>query len=145
MRRSFILGVLFLILMTPSIKAENTEQNPFLMEYDSPHQTIPFNLIKIEHYTPALDIALEQAYAEMDAVIINPEEPTFENTIMAMEMGGELLSKVTRVMFNLSSTMASPELMACLRDASPKLSKFSESAAVSLDSCPQLSSPPLLR
>ncbi len=131
MRRSYILGVLFLILMTPTIKAENTEQNPFLVEYDTPHQTIPFEQIKIEHYTPALDIALEKAYAEMDAVINNPEEPTFENTILAMEMGGKLLGKVTRVMYNLSGTMASPELMACLRDASPKLSKFS--SAISLN------------
>ena len=124
MKKNYILSIFILLFMTTITKAENTEQNPFLIEYDTPHQTIPFNLIKVEHYTPALDIALEEAYKEMNVIINNTEEPTFENTILAMEMGGELLNKVTRVMFNLSSTMASSELMACLRDASPKLSKF---------------------
>lgn len=125
MRSYYIFGVLIFLFMSSITKAENTEQNPFFMEWNTPHQTIPFELIKVEHYMPAIELGLKEAYAEVDAIINNPEEPTFENTILAMELSGKQLNKVTRVMFNLSGTMTSPELMACLREASPKLSEFS--------------------
>lgn len=111
--------------MSSTTKAENTKQNPFLIEWNTPHGTIPFELIKVEHYIPAIDIALKEARAEVDAIINNPEEPSFENTILALELSGKLLSKVSSVMYNLSSTLTNPELQQTLREVSPKMSEFS--------------------
>lgn len=125
MRSYSILGLLIFIFMTSNTSAENTEQNPFLVEWNTPHQTVPFDLIKVEHYIPTIDIALKQAREEVDAIINNTDEPTFDNTILALEVSGELLNKVTGVMFNLSSTLTNPELMQILREVSPKLSEFS--------------------
>ncbi len=107
------------------MKTQNTEQNPLLTEWNTPHQTIPFNATKIEHFTPALDKALEIAYTEIDEIIENTDEPTFANTILAMEESGQRLYLVNSIMEALGSSLSSPKLMECLKDAAPKMAKFS--------------------
>ena len=74
---------------------EALKGNPFVEEWNTPYQTPPFSRIELKHYEPAFDYAIEQNRQEIDAIINNPEAPTFENTIVAMEQAGELLGRVS--------------------------------------------------
>ena len=98
--------------------------NPFLEAYNTPFQVPPFSQITTEHYMPALEKAIEQARADIKTIINQDEAPTFANTIEAMENSGELMEKVTSVLFNLNSAETSDALQAVARDASPMLSEF---------------------
>lgn len=98
--------------------------NPFLEPYNTPFGVHPFSEIKIEHYMPALEQAIEQARKEIEQIAESTEVPTFQNTIESMEAGGELLEKVTSVLFNLNSAETSDELQGVAREASPVLSEF---------------------
>ncbi len=98
--------------------------NPLLSDWNTPHQTAPFNLIKVEHYMPAFDIAIKDAKKEIDAIIENKEAPDFENVIVALELAGTQLNQIASVMHNLNSAETSDELQAVARDASPKLTEF---------------------
>ena len=66
-----------------------TEQNPLLSSFDTPHQTPPFDKIKAEHYEPAFDVAIEEAKKEVEQIASSKENPTFENTIVALDNIGE--------------------------------------------------------
>jgi peptidyl-dipeptidase Dcp len=98
--------------------------NPLLSTFDTPFELPPFSQIKIEHYMPAVEKAIEIAREEIDAITSNPEVPTFKNTIEAMEAGGEKLNRISSILFNLNSAETSDELQAVARDASPLLSAF---------------------
>ena len=67
-------------------------ENPFFNTYETPHEVPPFHLIKNQHYLPAYEEGMKQHQAEIDAIINNPEAPTFKNTIDALETSGELLN-----------------------------------------------------
>ena len=70
---------------------ENREtQNPFLQEWNTPHGTIPFDKIHVDDFEPALKIALDKAYDEIERITSNPDAPTFENTIEALAKPNEL-------------------------------------------------------
>ncbi|MBQ8672973.1 MAG: M3 family metallopeptidase [Bacteroides sp.] len=84
-------------------------QNPFLETYDTPHGTVPFHLIKNEHFEPAVREGIRRHQAEIDAIIANPETPTFGNTIAPYEHSGELLSRVVTVFGNLLSAETDDE------------------------------------
>lgn len=103
----------------------NNMENPLLIAFDTPFEIPPFDKIKIEHYGPAIDQAIAKSREELEAITANPDAPTFENTIEAMEHSGTLLGRITSVLFNLNSAETSDELQAVARDASPKLSAFS--------------------
>lgn len=98
--------------------------NPFLEQYTTPFGVPPFDQIKIPHFMPALEKGIESASAEITEIAENEEPPTFENTIEQLEKSGELLDRVSGVLFNLNAAETSDELQAVARDASPKLSAF---------------------
>ena len=102
------------------------EQNPFMQEWDTPYGIPPFDKIKIEHYMPAIKAGIAQQEAEIQAIIDNPAAPTFENTVAALELSGNLLSKVTGVLYNLSETENSPEMEALIEEATPLQSQHSD-------------------
>ena len=84
--------------------------NPFLAPYNTPHGTVPFHLIKTEDYEPAIREGIRQENEEIQAIIENPERPTFKNTIAALEHSGRLLDRVTTVLFNLLSAESDDSL-----------------------------------
>lgn len=109
-------------------KAEYPEldtTNPLLMEWDTPHQTPPFSLIKLEHFEPAIDAAIACTRAEIEAIVKNPAKPTFGNTILALERQGELLNRVSGVFYNLMGTDATPEMQEVAQRLQPKLTELS--------------------
>lgn len=98
-------------------------QNPFLTEWDTPFGTPPFDKIKQEHYLPAFKEGIKAQEAEIDAIVNNSEEPTFENTIEELEYSGSLLTKVSRVFFALTECMTNDTLQGIYKEVSPMLSK----------------------
>ncbi|MFW2541306.1 M3 family metallopeptidase [Primorskyibacter sp. 2E107] len=99
--------------------------NPLLAEWDTPFGLAPFDRISDDDYAPALEIALKEHMAEIEAIADNPEPPTFANTIEAMEGAGEALDKVLGTFYNVSGADSNDARQAMQRDFSPKLSAHS--------------------
>ena len=104
---------------------ELDRSNPLLAEWDTPYQTPPFSQIKLEHFEPAIDAAIACSRAEIEAIVNNPEKPTFGNTIVAMERSGELLNRVAGVFYNLMGTDATPEMQEVAQRIQPKMTELS--------------------
>jgi len=125
----FILIVGGFILMSCSKQAEKTEkaspaeQNPFFSEYNTPFHTPPFDKIKEEHYMPAFKEGIKQDEEEIKAIADNPQPPTFENTIEALDRSGKLLRKVSNVFENLVGSNTNDRMQAIARKAAPLFSK----------------------
>ena len=109
---------------------DDIQKNPLVAEWDTPYQTPPFSEIKLEHYEPAIDYAIELNRAEIDAIINNPEAPTFENTIVAMEQAGSLLGRVTGVFFVLNNCSTSDQMQQIALNITPKLTELSNDVAL---------------
>lgn len=109
---------------------EKKAGNPFLSEYTTPFGVPPFDQIQNEHFAPAMDEGMLQQNAEVDAIVNNPEPPTFENTIAALDYSGSLLSKVAYVFYNYNSANTSPELEAIAQELAPKLSAHSDNISL---------------
>ena len=95
--------------------------NPLLAQWETPHQTPPFDLIKVEHYKPAFETAIAVSRAEIDAIVNNPAKPTFANTILALENQGALLDRIGGVFFNINEADTSDELQQIAIDIQPEL------------------------
>ena len=107
------------------VMPEELKGNPFAKEWTTPHQTPPFSAIKIEHYEPAFDYAIAENRAEIEAIVNNPEAPTFENTIVAMAQSGQMLGRVSGVFFVLNSSCTSDEMQQIAMNVTPKLTELS--------------------
>jgi peptidyl-dipeptidase Dcp len=97
--------------------------NPFFSKYDTPHGTVPFHLIKLEDYEPAIVEGMARQKAEIDAIVNNPEIPTFANTIEPYELSGEMLNRVSTVFGNQLSANTSPKLQDLANKLMPMLSE----------------------
>ncbi len=107
--------------------------NPLLQEFKNEFGIPPFDLIKEEHYIPAFDKAIAEHAKEIDLIVSNKESPDFENTINALENSGELLSKVSRVFYNLLSAHSNDNLNKIASEISPRLSRHNDSISLNQD------------
>ncbi len=108
------------MLLFATLTAQGQEpSNPFFSVYSTPFQVPPFNLIAIEHYAPAFERGIEEQKKEIEAITSNPQAPNFENTILAFDKSGELLTKVSSVFYSLNSANTSPEMQKVARVISP--------------------------
>ena len=98
------------------------DRNPLLEEWNTPFGIAPFQEIKAEHYKPAILKAIEEHDREIDAIVNNPDAPTFENTIVALDNSGELFEKIYAVFSNGASINATPEIMALETELAPIVS-----------------------
>ncbi len=98
--------------------------NPLLLDFTNIHSTAPFSLIKNEHFMPAFKEAIKQAKAEIQAIIDNPNIPSFENTIETMEKSGKRLGIIHKIFFNLNSAETNKEIQQIAQDVAPLLSEF---------------------
>ncbi|WP_163399624.1 M3 family metallopeptidase [Flavobacterium fluviatile] len=92
--------------------------------FNTKHNTAPFSQIKIEDYFPAFQEGIALAKAEIDAIVNNPEAPTFENTILAMEFSGDVLDRLSSIFFNLNSAETNDEMQKIAQEVSPLLAEF---------------------
>lgn len=102
----------------------NAQNNPLLGEFNTPHQTAPFNEVKNEHFIPAFQESIKQGEAEIKAIVSNPSAPSFESTVEALDRAGKLLNRTAGVFFNLMSAETSDELQQIAQEVSPMLTKF---------------------
>ena len=98
--------------------------NPLLAEWDTPHQTPPFDKISISDYEPAFETAIAVSRAEVEAIVNNPAEPSFNNTILALEKQGALLERIESVFFNMLQCNTSDELQKIANTIQPKLTEL---------------------
>ena len=100
--------------------------NPFFTEYMTSFGVPPFDKIEVAHYKPAFEKGMEEQKKEIDAIVNNPEEPTFENTIVALDRSGELLTKVMYAFSGQSSVNTTDEIQALEQELYPVLSAHSD-------------------
>ena len=103
-----------------------TDNNPFLSEWENEYRIPDFSKIQEKHYIPAIEAGISQQQSEIDAIIANTEEPTFENVVVAYEHSGAILDRVTNVLFNVSESDATPSLQAIVEEALPLISVHSD-------------------
>lgn len=118
--------LLILIASTVTLNAQSKKENPLLKKFDTPYQVPPFHLIKNEHFQPAIQKGIDEHSREIDAIVKNTDDPTFDNTILAMENAGELLGRVYTVFSNLNSANTNTELQNIAKEVSPKLSAHND-------------------
>jgi len=119
-----ILSLLILALIAGSCTTRET--NPLMNEFDAPFGVPPFEQIKEEHYMPAIQKGMEEQIKNIDAIVANPDPATFENTLVAMEHSGDLLTRVTNVFFNLNSANTNEAMQKIAQDVAPMLSEHSD-------------------
>lgn len=133
MKKAMTLLVLSSILLIGCGKKDANDQladNPFMQEWNTPFNVPPFDKIDTSDYIPAFEEGMRQQNAEIDSIINNSEEPTFENTILAMENSGQLLNKVSAVFFNLAECMNNPAMEAIAEEIYPKLSAHEDNISL---------------
>jgi len=101
--------------------------------FNTKHNTAPFSQIKLEDYKPAFIENIAIAKAEIDAIINNPEVPTFENTMVALDFSGEQLDRLSSIFFNLNSAETCDEMQKIAQEVSPLLTEFSNDIALNED------------
>ena len=119
MRKMMYLFPLVVLYFACNVQPEN----PFLAKWDTPFETPPFNEIKNEHFMPAFLKTMEMEKAEIDAIVNNPEAPTFKNTIEAYEKTGKKLSRVSRVFGCLNGANTNDTLQNISKELAPIRSK----------------------
>ncbi len=104
-------------------------KNPLLERFDTP----PFSSIKEEHYKSAIEEAIAIAKEEINEIVVNTDEPTFQNTTVALDSTGEKLDRITSVFFNLNSAETNEEIQKIAKDISPWLSEFKNDMILNAD------------
>ncbi|MFC7598122.1 M3 family metallopeptidase [Terrabacter sp. GCM10028922] len=105
--------------------------NPLFTASALPFSLPPFDLIRDEHYPEAFDRGMDEHLAEVEAIAANPEPPTFDNTLVALELSGALLSRTSLAFFGTSSSLATDAVQAVEEEYAPKLTAHGD--AVRLD------------
>mgnify|MGYP002544475540 FL=1 len=104
--------------------------NPLLKPFNTPHQTAPFNEIETSHYEQAMEEGMKMGNEEIKNIIENSDEPTFENTILALENSGKVLDRVTTIFFNLLSAETNDEMDGIAERITPKLTEYSNNISL---------------
>jgi peptidyl-dipeptidase Dcp len=117
---SLFMGILFLSCSPEKV----TSDNPLMITFNTPHQAVPFNRIKPEHFRPAFDAAIQEAKTELDRIIKSTRKPTFKNTIDALEHSGYRLKRIEQIFFNLNSAETSKDIQQIAQEVSPILTEY---------------------
>lgn len=108
------------------------QQNPFLAPYTTQYGIPPFEEIKIEHYIPALEEGIKQHNEEINAIVVNRARPNFENTVLALDMSGDVFNKVNFVFMALNESDATPEMQALAEKLLPMITAHSDEVFMNL-------------
>lgn len=103
----------------------DNKMNPLLTDSTLPYGAPPFDKIKTEHYLPAFEQAITEAKAEIDAIVNNPDAPTFENTIAALDEAGGRLNDVASIFYNLMEADTNEEMQDIAEKVSPMMTEYS--------------------
>lgn len=119
--KKFLFIISFLI-MAYSCNTTSTKDadNPFFSEFNTPNGVPPFDKIKAEHYLPAFEEGMKRHNAEIDSIVNNPDAPTFENTIVALDESGRMLNSVGAVLSVMTGTMSDSTYQSIEKEITPK-------------------------
>jgi peptidyl-dipeptidase Dcp len=93
--------------------------NPFLTEWTTPFGVAPFDEIQEEHFLPAFERAIAEQREEVEAIAQNPNPPTFENTLVALDATGTLMTKVSGVFYTLTGAETNEQIQAIAKEVAP--------------------------
>ncbi len=133
MKKVLLICALFLIASCQQKSTLDPNINPFFQEWTTSFEVPPFLDIRDEHYMPAFEKGMAENLEEIDVIVNNTNEPTFANTIEALERTGALLTKVQRVFSNLASSNTNPQLQELQRELSPMLSAHYDKITLNQD------------
>jgi peptidyl-dipeptidase Dcp len=125
-------GIILAIIIMASC-ARTSEENPFFGEYTTPYGVPPFESIRNEHFIPAFEEGIRQQEERIAAITGNTEEPTFDNTIAALDYSANLIGKVGAVFYNYISANTSDELQNIAQQLSPMLSAHQDNISLNLE------------
>ena len=108
------------------LACNRADNNPLLDQPNTPFGVPAFDQIQLGHYLPAFDAAIEEQKAEVDAIVNNEAEPTFENTIVALDRSGLLLDRVVGVFFNVLEADGNDDMNLIAETVSPMLSELGD-------------------
>ena len=108
------------------LTACTNRENPFLTDWNTPYGIPPFQEIQTDNYIPAIQAGIEQQKKEIEDIVNNQEAPTFDNTVLPLELSGEILRKVSGVLYNVSETDRTPALDSVMELAIPMMTEHSD-------------------
>lgn len=108
------------------LSACTNRENPFLTDWNTPYGIPPFQEIQVDNYIPAIQAGIEQQKKEIEDIVNNQDAPTFDNTILPLELSGEILRKVSEVLYNVSETDRTPALDSVMELAIPMMTEHSD-------------------
>ena len=115
----FVFTLLMTTLCTTFCSQPPLDENPLLSKFDTPYGVPPFDLIRTEHYEPALRHAMSLHNAEIEAIVANKEKPTFENTIVELDRSGVLLAEISDIFGMMSAAMNSEDMQEVMEEVMP--------------------------
>ena len=117
--------LIMFVMAAVTVFAQNeNEVNVLNTRFDTPFNTVPFKEIRDEYFMPAIRIALEAGRNEINQITENPAKPTFENTIVALEMSGKEITKISKILMHLNSAETNPVIQKNVREISPLLTEY---------------------
>lgn len=119
--KKHLISAICIAMAITSCKMENPLLSPSPLPYGAPQ----FDKISDEHYLPAFKAGIAEAKAEIDAITSNTEEPSFENTIVALEQSGRTLSQVAGIFYNLMEAHTNDQMQAIAEEISPMMTEYS--------------------
>lgn len=123
---TIVLGIAVLSCQNQKKESETNMENPFFKEWTTPYGVPPFDEIKEEHYLPAVEEGIRKHETEVNAIVEDKSEPTFDNTILALDKAGQLLDKVTSTFYPLNSANTNDKMQELAREISPLLTRHSD-------------------
>ena len=123
--------ILFTLTMMAAVACNNS--NPLIEGWNTPYGIPDFGAVKEKHYVPAFEAGIAQQQAEIDAIIANPDAPTFENVVEAYEKSGAILDRAVGVLFNVSETDSTPALQEIVEQVLPLISVHSDNIFMNAD------------
>ena len=131
MKKIIILLAAITAVTLPACKQDKKmKENPFFKEYTTPFQVPPFDQIDSTDYMPAFIEGIKQHDAEIAAIADNTAEPTFDNTILPFDKSGKVLTRVSKVFFNMTEANTTEQLQRIAEKVSPLLSKHNDDVSM---------------
>lgn len=133
--RRFLFPILALTMISTSCNNATTaeRENPLLAEWNTPYGIPPFGEIEVSDYMPAFEAAMEIHKAEIEAIVSNPAEPNFENTILALDNAGAKLNDVANTFFLIAAADTNEQMQKVEMEVSPLLAAHSDEIMMNAD------------
>lgn len=122
--------ILLLMTIVSTAAPALGQTNPLLEDWNTPHQTPPFSLIRTEHYAPAMRAAIKEAEANIGNIVKQKEAATFENTIVALQTASERLDRISGVLFNLNECNTDSAMQQVVMELTPELTRYENSVSM---------------